>query len=556
MTEAVHLTTPQGARVAVVGPAQLLTMDRIDTIGRHFDSDPRIATISLVSGDTNTFVRATAPSGAVTCVRTDLEELLGPFDASEIDAWAQAASNRGLSHEWWVSPGVDIARADHIPQAPQDASDEHRASSAHFPAASTSHPKVLSIAVDASWLGPHETGAQVLTTAAVSALADHAAVTEISLRGIDQLPDYARHLTEHPKVSLGSEGQADICWIPNQIDFRSNVSLAHTWGKRVITTYLDLIAYDIPRYHASPAAWDAYRTLQRTTALASDGITTISADVAQRLEQEVPLLEHSRVRAIPLGLDHISEDQIPEAVPEEIRAIAPDLSERSFVLVLGNDFLHKNRDFAIAVWQELLRTGPSCDLVLAGLHVRGSSSREEEERFLATHVDLRGRVHTFDHVSTATRSWLLARASAVIYPSSAEGFGFVPYEAAALGTPSTFTLFGPLAELTGVTDAPQSWDRVAYARDLAELLTDPERAEGRVSTLQRAIHQRSWRDYANDLVDFMLHIHSMPISAGGAVLAEVERDTVELNALLASKTWRATAPIRKIGKALRARGGS
>ena len=35
---------------------------------------------------------------------------------------------------------------------------------------------------------------------------------------------------------------------------------------------------------------------------------------------------------------------------------------------LGNDFVHKNRDLAIRVWQEVATDVP-VDLVLAGLHV-------------------------------------------------------------------------------------------------------------------------------------------------------------------------------------------
>ena len=73
---------------------------------------------------------------------------------------------------------------------------------------------------------------------------------------------------------------SDVVWYPNQIDGRSNIAAARRLGARVVTTYLDLIAYDIPRYHGSPEAWQAYRSLQRRIALSVDGITTISADVA------------------------------------------------------------------------------------------------------------------------------------------------------------------------------------------------------------------------------------------------------------------------------------
>jgi glycosyltransferase involved in cell wall biosynthesis len=546
-------TTARGARIQVVGLAELLTLDRMETIGRRFDQDPRIATVSLVAGGPEGFLQATAPAGSVVCVRTDHESLVGALDEDELDSWGETARDRGLRHEWWITSEADVTSADSRDLADSDRTESEHASSAHFQRTRVGSPEVLTLAIDASWLGEHETGAQVPTTSAVGALARNERVGAISLRGVDSLPGYAEHLLDSPTVSMGGDNPADICWFPNQIDFRSNFAQARSWGDRVLTTYLDLIAYDIPRYHASPQAWDSYRTLQRTTALASDGITTISADVSQRLLQEVPLLEPTRVQPISLGLDHVEESDVPADAPADIASVARDLDARPFILVLGNDFLHKNRDFAVRVWQELLRSGVACDLVLAGLHVNSSSSRAGEEQALAAHVDLRGTVHTLGHVSSQSRAWLLAHAAAVLYPSSAEGFGFVPYEAAAVDTPSSFTLFGPLAELTGVTDAPKSWRVDEYVEDLRQLLSHEQEAKRRIRTLQDAIERRSWSDFADELVNFMFHISDLPIAPGRAVLTEVAQDSAELNALLASKTWRMTAPLRKAGKALRGR---
>lgn len=554
MSDSEIFTSLGGAHIAVVGPPDLLTIERMEIIGRRFDDDPRIASVSVVAGATQGFTSAIAPAGAVVCLRVDHDALIGSHVDLDVEDWAAQASTRGLMHEWWITPAPDVAQADQRPMSRADQIEHGHSSSTHFQRDRSTKPRSLSIAVDASWLGEHQTGAQVLTTAAVAALANHQRVREISLRGLESLPTYAQHLHDRSKVRLGGDSPADVCWFPNQIDFRSNFAQARSWGDRVITTYLDLIAYDVPRYHASPEAWDAYRTLQRTTALASDGITTISSDVADRLQRQVPVLNPRRVRPIPLGLDHIALGSVPEEVPDNIAVLGSALQTKPFLLVLGNDFIHKNRDFAIRVWQELLQSGISCDLVLAGLHVRSSSSREAEELVLANHVDLRGQVHTLGHVSSQARAWLLSHAAAVVYPSSAEGFGFVPYEAAALGTPSTFTLFGPLAELTGVTNAPTSWSVSAYVDDVRGLLVDEAVATKRITELTRAIESRSWVDFADDLVAFMFEILQMPPAPGGVVLAEVSQDAAELNALLASKTWRMTAPLRKAGKALRGRG--
>ena len=77
----------------------------------------------------------------------------------------------------------------------------------------------------------------------------------------------------------------------------------------------------------------------------------------------------------------------------------------------------------------------------------------------------------------------------VLYPSSAEGFGFVPYEAAHTDT-SSFT--GPLAELSGVRDAPSRWSVDELAADLTRLLTQGDAAAGRVADLQRVRTELTW----------------------------------------------------------------
>jgi glycosyltransferase involved in cell wall biosynthesis len=323
-----------------------------------------------------------------------------------------------------------------------------------------------------------------------------------------------------------------------------DIGAARSLGRRVITTYLDLIAYDIPRYHASPQAWAAYRSLQRRIALSVDGITTISADVADRLRQEVPRLAAERVQSIPLGLDHLT---VGSGEPGgDIAAITSKVGNRAFVLVLGNDFQHKNRDFAVQVWEEVLARGVNCDLVLAGLHVKSSSSKVAEDTLLAQHTNLRGAAHSVGHVSADSRAWLLANAAVVLYPSSAEGFGFVPYEAAALGTPSTFASFGPLAEISNLKQLPSTWSIDAFADDLQVLLSDPIQAQARVDHLRSVVGELSWRLFAERLVEFVQRIDALP-PVEGALVSGGAKDTAALAAVLSSKTWRATAPLRRLG---------
>jgi len=529
--------TKSGRVVTVSGVPQLLTMDRIQLFSEHFDSDPRIFTISIMATDNpnlnGTFLRATAPAG---CLIAQIE--------SDIASDPKSASERGLWHDWWLTTSADAKKAPAIAEPSaidlrerEDPSSSHHAAFTNTPI----DPNNLTVTIDVTWLGPHETGAQVMTTAGTAALADQANIKSIRLVGLSELPTYAKHLTDHPKIILGGEGQTDIIWYPNQIDQRVDISQARKLGKRVITTYLDLIAYDIPKYHASPEAWAAYRAMQRKIALSVDGITTISKDVAKRLYQETPRLDPKRIQAIPLGLDHITTDTKSEK-PKNFSPTKP------FILVLGNDFNHKNRDFAIKVWQELLNQGHSIDLVLAGLHVKSSSSKSAEQELTSKHVNLRGTITTLGHVTSEERTWLLTNAEAVLYPSSAEGFGFVPYEAASLNTPTTFAAFGPLKEVSKLTELPNAWNSQQFAIDLASLIASEQTRGTRVNQLQQGISELTWHHFATQLSVFFTKIADMPFGPATALGTSSTAESAALAQVLSSKSWKVTAPLRRIGR--------
>lgn len=532
--------TKSGRVVTVEGDPELLTMDRIQLFSEHFDSDPRIFTISIMATDNpnlnGTFLRATAPAGCLIAIAKN-----------DIASDPQSASERGLWHDWWFTTSADAKRAPIIAEpSAMDLQEREDPSSSHYAAFNNTpiDPTNLTVTIDVTWLGPHETGAQVMTTAGTAALAEQPSIKSIRLVGLKELPGYAKHLTDRPKITLATTPeelatQTDIMWYPNQIDQRVDISQARKLGKRVITTYLDLIAYDIPKYHASPEAWAAYRAMQRKIALSVDGITTISKDVAKRLYQETPGLDPKRIQAIPLGLDHITADS-EMTKPKELK------TDKPFLLVLGNDFLHKNRDFAIKVWQELLDQGHSIDLVLAGLHVKGSSSKRQEQELIDKHVNLRGSIHILGHVTSEERAWLLRQAEAVLYPSSAEGFGFVPYEAAVLGTAAAFADFGPLQENSTATDLPASWNSSKFAEDLANILVGEQHQEIRLSQLQQRIDTLNWQAFATQLAEFFARIINVPVTSTVSVGSSSTAESAALAQMLNSKSWRLTAPLRRI----------
>lgn len=518
-------TTPQGRRIRVIGDPALLDATRRPVIAARFDTDPRIASVSIMAapGHTGTFLRATSPAGCVVATATDTDTLAGAASEPNLRAWSLRASDRGLWHDWWLTDSADVSRARLL--LPADRMDTEEAldpSSAHHAMRVDRRPHRdgLSITVDISWLGSFQTGAQVHITEAIGALARHPRVACIVLAGAPALPRYARHLGDADRVTLaaptGPAALTDILWLPNQVIDRRSAYFARPRGRRIVMSYLDFISYDIPRYHRSQRAWRAFRHLQRHTILTVDGIAAISNDVASRLFAEVPYLDPARTTTVPLGMDHLLDANAPEHPPAEIADLANRLHGRQFLAVLGTDYHHKNRDFAIAVWKRVLQSAHPCDLVLAGLHIRRRSSRKNEAPLL-DRGEPGGTAHIVGHLSEDSRDWLLSNATAVLYPTSAEGFGLVPYEAAGVGTPSTFTHFGPLSEMTPVTDLPGTWDVEAHANDVTRLLADPAAATGRIAALRSVASRHTWDDFATQLVAFFLEVTAMLPAPGRLV---------------------------------------
>jgi glycosyltransferase involved in cell wall biosynthesis len=254
-----------------------------------------------------------------------------------------------------------------------------------------------------------------------------------------------------------------------------------------LVTVLDFIAYDISAYHESEWAWQRYRSGFDEKARLADGLFAISEFVAARMRRQFGDVI-APVHAIRLGTDHLDGDQ---ATPAAESADARALSGVPFLLVLGNDFQHKNRDFAVKVFAELRRRGYQGRLVLAGFHVDLGSTYGHE---LDGAGEAAASIVRRGSVSGADKRWLLANADAVIYPTSVEGFGLVPFEAAALGTPTAFVRFGPLAETMPSVAACPGWNVAAFVVHLEALIADPE---PHVRAVMRAAASLTWRGHVD-----------------------------------------------------------
>jgi len=382
-------------------------------------------------------------------------------------------------------------------------------------ALATARAKVrgLRILIDASCLGPIENGTQVQTLALVEALARRDDVKWIGVGIQGAVPKYAERVLGSSKVRVirtsalrFPDGQrADVLHRPFQptgglpwMNWRNSAD-------RVLVTLQDLIAYSVGAYHDRPKIWMRYRRGIQQSVAKADGLIVISHDVAGDLRRERLPIVAERTFVVENGTDHLAGDEADQ-FPAEL--LARGWAARDFLVVLGANYSHKNRDLAIRVFRRLREQNPSLGLVLAGVAVAEGSSRVLEA------IELRDTdgVVTLPDVTSEERNWLLRHASICLYPTSNEGFGLVPFEAARFGTPTVFTRVGPLAEvLDGVPVVASSWDPDELAACCQRILDDPQLATEQVTATLKCGSRYTWDETAARLVRAYRELLAQPV---------------------------------------------
>src|SRR5207302_11073476 len=116
--------------------------------------------------------------------------------------------------------------------------------------------------------------------------------------------------------------------------------------------------------------------------------------------------------------------------------------------------------------------------------------------------ELARRVTDLGPVDDAGRAWLFSRARAVVYPTTYEGFGLVPFEAARAGVPCLFAPQAALTELAGADAATLvPWDAGASAAAVAPLLTEGTSRDRHIAAVAAAAERHRWSDVVQRLLE-------------------------------------------------------
>jgi glycosyltransferase involved in cell wall biosynthesis len=352
----------------------------------------------------------------------------------------------------------------------------------------------LRIVIDATCVGPSEMGTQVAVLGLIAALAERADIRYLGVAIGGRAPGYAAEVLSHPKldVRMVPDGnlkvfpQVDLVHRPFQPDSQMNLASWRVIARRTVMTINDLIAYQVPGYHEDSDAWFQYRARMRTVTAGVDALFVLSDDVSEMVLRERLQIDGDRIFVVPVGTDHIGT-RSPEVLPDELWARG--FTGDEFLLVLGTNYSHKNRDVAVRILKELLDRGHAISLVMAGAHVPYGSSRAAEAAAWSPGLP----AYVVPDVSSAERNWLLRHANLVVYPTSAEGFGMVPEEAASFGTPTVFVPFGPFVErFDTLPVSPRDWSIAAFADAAEALLNDPQLAAKQAAAILGRGDSRSW----------------------------------------------------------------
>lgn len=238
--------------------------------------------------------------------------------------------------------------------------------------------------------------------------------------------------------------------------------------------------------------WNVSRTGRLFQRLISKGlgradVVVCVSDLTRRDLLQLGLAQEPKVITVPNGLN---ADFSPLEREQAQRLIARlGLAEHDeYLLHVGSDLARKNRMAVLKSYIELIRQRSSSDaqavvqkLVLVGPRL------SQEMAALAASEHVADRIVTVEKISHEELQALYSRASALVFPSLQEGFGWPVIEAQACGCPVFASNLAPMNEIgSGAAEYVDPHDPVAMASSIARSV--PRREAMRRDGLANAAH--------------------------------------------------------------------
>jgi glycosyltransferase involved in cell wall biosynthesis len=205
------------------------------------------------------------------------------------------------------------------------------------------------------------------------------------------------------------------------------------------------------------------------------------------------------------GRVHVVAPGVPDPGPvgDPSPAVAPLVAAGPYLLALGTLEPRKNLPALVRAFGALAPAHPDLHVVLAGPDGPDRPGIDAAVAGLAP--ALRDRVAVTGPVGASDKRALLEGATALVYPSRDEGFGFPVLEAMQAGTPVVASRVGAIPEVAGeaavLVDPEQLDTPEALAGAIATVVDDPDRAAALVAAGRERTGRFSWHRAALGLTD-------------------------------------------------------
>lgn len=519
------------------------------------------------------YPRVPVASSHAVFIRGSALELVGGFDA-ELD-WHQAladfcvrASAAGLEHvvadDVYVGnradpPTGEVAgwegeaaeRHPALPDMVREAAEDRFGALSQVLLSTAVTMEPLSVTVDARALVGSVSGTGVHIAELLVALASRQGLRVRALLPEQVGSAYADRIGGAPNLQTVSErdveeiGRTHVAHRPWQVESLADVELLDRLGERTLITQQDLIGYRMGSVFGSSSEWHDYRSLTADALGLAAGTLFFSSTVAQEAIAN-GLVEPDRAHVVPLGTE--SELFVTDAAHRIPAGFEPP---DRYLLVIGNRYLHKNTTFALELLGVLReRHGWDGAVVLAGADVLHGSGTALERKWVLEHPEHSQHVFDLGAVEQDEKAWLLSHAAGVVYPSVTEGFGLVPFEAAAAGVPCFFAPVSAMGEMfppDAATLVP--WDPAASAAKVAPALVDGRERDAVLSSIRSVAIELTWdrtAELAERAYRAAVSAPAPPAAKLVSDLARAQREYWQVRDGIPSNAWQLVDPERPL----------
>jgi alpha-1,3-rhamnosyl/mannosyltransferase len=251
----------------------------------------------------------------------------------------------------------------------------------------------------------------------------------------------------------------------------------------LVVTLHDLTPLLAPEVLTSIVKRTIYRLWNARATSAADSVIVPSQATATDVARLFPAAQDKLV-VTPYAADDFSSG--PPAVPQGRLA---QLALPPYLLSMGNTKPHKGLPTLLRAFAALAATMPDLRLVLVGVEPPGYLQNE----LAGTPTEISNRVAFAGSVSDAELRALYGGASAFVFPSLREGFGFPPLEAMALGTPVVCASAASLPEVVGEAAVTfPAGDQGALVDALARVLRGPTLRQSLVEKGRQRAARFTW----------------------------------------------------------------